>query len=456
MPNMSTTVEPNSKIVVGGGIAGLLSSILLKTNNPTQAVFLIEAQSQCGGLLRSIKSPEGYEFDYGTHILGQTGIEALDAILFEKVEPQHWYELQQLKPGNVFNGYFHQYSQLPYVKALPPATLEKATYELLSADFEQADDSTNLDQYCRSVYGDTFTEVVFEPLLNKLFGVGLTQLDKSAHKLFGYERLIIGHARMMRELKKNPHFDRILAFESYDEGVSSSLNYYPKNGKGIGLWVDNLVQQALDLGVEILTDTTIKQIDTDGNQVTAIHTPEQQLNCDQLIWTAPLFPLIKLTSLPFTPQYRPTLRSVCLVHFVFDRKFLTHNFHVYCNEPQMKSFRITLYANIAANNEVNGAYRCSVEILLDDEIDNIQEVILAELITMGVVDAQAKVLYRAKDLLNNGFPVYTNQFVNELHRQVDCVSNGLENVTLLGKASANNFFMNDVLVEVFNRLGDKP
>lgn len=447
-------MSQTNKIVVGGGIAGLLSCILLKKNNPEQAVYLIEAQPDCGGLLRSIKTPEGYEFDYGTHILCQTGIAELDAIILERMDEQQWYTLPMLKPGNVFNGFFHKYSQLLYARALPQEDVEKGTYQLLSADVDKAAQAQNLAQYCQCIYGETFTRMIFAPLMEKLLGVGLDQLTTSAHKLFGYDRLITGPAAMMRELKKSPHFDQVLAFESYHEGVSALNNYYPKNGRGIGLWVDNLVAQAKALGVSVLTNTTISKIETQGKKISKIHTPNEVLCCDELIWTAPLFPLIKMTDQPFEPKYRPTIRAAALVHFVFDRDFLTHNFHVYCNEPQMKSFRLTLYSNIAENDETNGAYRCTVEILLDgdENTEDLEDIILQELVTMTVVSPEAKVLYSAKNIERNGFPVFTNQFVDELQRQGDCVKAGLENVTLLGKASANSFFMGDVLVEVFNQL----
>ena len=444
-----------NKIVVGGGIAGILASILLKKTNPEHTVYLIESEPECGGLLRSIKSDKGTEFDYGTHILGETGIRELDELLTAGMNQQDWYCLPKLKPGNVVNGHFHKYSQLLYAKALPEDKLAKATYELLSADFEQGETASNLAEYCTTVYGKTFTDELLAPLMHKLMSVPAEQLHKSAHCLFGYDRIIIGPAQMMRELKKSEHLDSILGFESYDEGVSSLNNYYPKHGKGIGLWVDNLVNQAKSLGVEVLTGTAINQMHVSDGKITQISTAQgQHLNCDQLIWTIPLFPLIKFSELDFTPQYRPIIRKMRLHHFVFDRPFATHNFHVYCNQPEMESFRITLYPNIAAEGEQNGEHRCTVEVLSEreDDIEVMEASILNELKQMGVVEQQANVTEQFTTLISNGFPVYTNEFVNELKRQRDCITGQLDNVLLLGKASANSFFMADVLAEVFSTL----
>ena len=446
-----------AKIVVGGGIAGILSAILLKKKQPQDRVLLIESEPECGGLLRSIVDDKGNEFDYGTHIVGDTGIKELDSILQKDID-ENWYRLPILKPGNYLHGHFHKYSQLMYAAALPKETLAQATYELLSADHAQAKLAANQLDYCLTTYGKTFTDQLFAPLLNKLFGAPLETLHKDAHRLFGYDRIILGPAHMMRELKHSPHLNDILAFESYNEGVSSALNYYPKQGKGVGLWVEDLVGQAADLGVEVHTSTQVTGIKTDNKKVCQLVTEQLgAIDCDELIWTIPLFPLIKLTKLSFTPNYRPTIRKMRLHHFIFDRPFDTHNFHVYCNDPDMESFRITLYPNIAKDGEQNGKYRCTVEVL-SEHLDNIEQheaAILAELKTMGVVNSEAQVISQFTTLITNGFPVYTNEFVDELKRQRDCVSEQLDNVRLLGKASANNFFMADVLAEVFHDIKDK-
>ncbi|MDB4279403.1 FAD-dependent oxidoreductase [Paraglaciecola sp.] len=446
--------------IVGGGIAGLLASILLKRHKPNISVCIIESEEECGGLLRSIKTPEGYEFDYGTHILGETGVEELDEIIMPEMPSEQWSSLPILKHGNFVNGYYYKLSQLIYANALPQGILEKSTYQMLAADASLAQKANNLEDYCQNTYGKVFTESLFSPLMKKLLNAELKDLHPNTLKLFGYERLIIGPGHMMRELKKTDRLNDILGFESYNEGVSSLNNYYPKKGKGIGLWIDMLLEKAQALGVDILTNTTINDISFTNNkikQLTTTNSEHTKLNVEKLIWTAPLFPLIHLAKLNFEPQYKPTICKIIILNFVFDRPFITHNFHVYCNDPAMQSFRITLYPNIVEEGETNGDYRCTVEILSHDNneataqsIADREEDILQELVTIGVVSEDALVTYRNTVFTKNGFPVYTNAFVNELERQRNCVTEQITNIKLLGKASAKSFFMADVLKEVFN------
>mgnify|MGYP001291269903 CR=1 FL=1 len=52
-------------IVVGGGIAGILSAILLKRKY--DEVDLIELDGRLGGLLKSFTNERGQSFDQGSH-----------------------------------------------------------------------------------------------------------------------------------------------------------------------------------------------------------------------------------------------------------------------------------------------------------------------------------------------------------------------------------------------------
>lgn len=445
-------------VIVGGGIAGLLSAILLKRQYKDDNIVLIESEPECGGLLRSIKTDPGYEFDYGTHVIGETGITDLDDIVCPKNQAQ-WSSLPKLKPGNIVNGHFHKMSQLLYAKALPKEVLAQATYELLASPPKNSDDAKNLEEYCHLTYGETFTEQLFVPLMKKLTHTDINQLHPDALALFGFNRLIIGDQFMMKELKQIARLDSILGFETYNEGVSSLKCFYPKHGKGIGLWIEEMVEQASELGVEILVDTQVTGFDKPASKVISLSTNNPNyptINLAELVWTTPLFPLIKLAELPFESHYRPKINQVVLHHFAFDKAFETNNFHVYLNQPDLVGFRVTLYSNISEENAVNGAHRCTVEVLIDQDInidnntlERMRGQILDELVATGIVNQHALPLYQASQLTKNGFPVYTNNFVKELARQRYCVEE-IDNIHILGKASAKHFFMTDVLKEIYN------
>ena len=116
-------------IVVGSGIAGILSALLLKRK--FGKVYLIEQKDHLGGLLYSYKT-EGGEFDYGTHFLRDTGVSELDEILFEDMSSEKWLILGNLKAGNYFCSTLNEKSPFVDTRLLPEEMYHKWMMQLLS------------------------------------------------------------------------------------------------------------------------------------------------------------------------------------------------------------------------------------------------------------------------------------------------------------------------------------
>ena len=58
--------EKKTNIVIGGGLAGIVSALLLKKKN--NKVILIEQNKKVGGLFQSRKLYKNLFFDYGSHL----------------------------------------------------------------------------------------------------------------------------------------------------------------------------------------------------------------------------------------------------------------------------------------------------------------------------------------------------------------------------------------------------
>ena len=88
---------PKNIVIVGAGLTGLsIAKILRKKKN----VYIIEASSNLGGILSSVKIDKDY-FDFGTHFLRETGIKKLFKILFKELRKK-WKNYLILKSGSIF------------------------------------------------------------------------------------------------------------------------------------------------------------------------------------------------------------------------------------------------------------------------------------------------------------------------------------------------------------------
>ncbi|MCH7605338.1 NAD(P)-binding protein [Patescibacteria group bacterium] len=439
----------NSAVVVGGGITGILSAIILKEK--LERVYLVEKNPHCGGLLQSFQNEEGVSFDYGAHFLKETGIAELDRILFGEMQEENWHILPFLKAGNFFAGSLNEKNSFVDVTRLTPALYSEGIAKLMDLE-EPIEDSSHLEEYLKSYFGEVFTNEVFAPIPQKLYGCELKELNPTAHRLFGLTRIMAFNAFTTREMKKSPFFDQKLAFHSYREGISYLKNYYPKQG-GIGQWVSLLQKQMIRQGVEILTSELVQKIEHDENHVSnVILGSERVLPCNLLVWTIPSYLCAKAANLSFSAA-PPQLRTSSLYHFVFDSPFQTDLHYVTCYDPSFVSFRITLYSNVRERGE-QPPYNCTVEVLSDriENLGDMQETVVQELVRMGIVPATAQTLYSSSEVVREGFPVLTNTFVSQSQTQLTSIKNSLKNALFLGRTGGGAFFMDEVLRETYQEI----
>lgn len=444
--------DNNAAIVIGGGISGLLSALLLKRN--FDRVYLTEREPECGGLFRSFLNKEGVSFDYGTHVLVETGIVELDELLFEGIgESEDWHALKILKAGSYFRGRLNEQTQFIDTTLLPPEMYQRGIVEMLNlgAIPPVAD---NLEKRLVNFYGETFVEQIFRPLIVKFFGCAPGELSPETDRFmsaFGLNRIVALTPEAVRELKKIPLFDEKFAFHSFYEGVSALYKYYPKHG-GIGTFVDLLTRKLKKAGVNVLTRETIQQIDHHNGAVKRVHLASgKEIDCALLVWTAPLYFFVGAAGvkLPF-PVKAPQFRATGLYHFVFDRPFQTELAYLNCHDVNLKTFRVTFYPNIGEKPRGTPPHNCTVEVLSDavEDTEEMLEKTAKELVAMGVVSGSARVLYKKGESIERGFPVVTSDFVNRSKQQLEFVKELFGNVAFLGKANAS-FFSSDVLKDTY-------
>lgn len=440
-----------SIVIVGSGIAGLLAALLAKSLKPNTHVVLLEKSDKFGGLLGSTKLNNQW-FDHGTHVMRYTGTPEIDELLFSSLDLKQFRRFRNINAANV--GPFNSlYTDSPNAYLASPENVNKGKQfdELLSASKSERNFSNLYDQLI-SWYGTSLTEEFFTPILQKRFGKSPKQLASGSHNLIGLARLILGSEAQMREYKNDPKLDKVLAFTSQHEGLSELINMYPSDGNGVGIWVNSLTERLVKLGVQLIPNIGIKHFEFKNKRVEKVGlTNNIDIDCETLIWTAPLPMLIKLSPFNYSFSQKPTFRTTTLFHFLFSEAPLIKSNYVNVFDPEFKSFRVTLYTNLSGCK--TSEHRITVEVMHDSsESPPSSADICKELRIMGIIDEISSPSYSHVCAAASGFPVLTPDFVKEMEKQSTFVANNFNNVITLGKASGSAFFMADVLNEVYRKI----
>lgn len=440
-------------VIIGGGIAGLFAALYTKTQRPDWEVTIVEHSPQLGGLLAS-KNVAALTFDYGTHVPRETMNPIIDTLLFSEMSAASWERFYDINAGNVsLDGVLHEGSPSPFLATISNTQIEQQIQALQIGTQSCDKVFPNLEAQLLSVYGSSLVEMFFRPCIAKKIGADLSQLAPDTHHLFGLGRLILGDQCLMAELKQSQALDKVLANADQRVGVSSACNFYPKHGKGVGLWIEQLTVKAKALGINILTNHSVNALKLNNGQVTNVILQNgKSIRTQHLCWCAPIFPLLKLAGVAYQPEYKPTFRRTDLYHFAFTKPLLASNTYVDVNDANYHAFRLTLYPNLTS--ALNNLYRVTVEVIgsVSNEQSHSIETIHTELIALGVVGSENVLELSAHDTVPMGFPVMTTQFMQETQRQAKASAEHLNNVSLLGKAGGKVFFMQEVLNDTLAQL----
>ena len=436
-------------IVAGGGIAGLLAAKLLARKH--ERVLLVERDASCGGLLGSIHNDDGINFDHGAHVLSETGVAEVDALLYGNLNEADWRCFNVLRAGNWFGGAMNRSSPFPDARRLGTEALHVALDELAhAASVHHESPPATLAEALHRRFGPTLASRVAGPAVRKQLGVEPEQL----HPLtpFAIRRLICGNAEESRRLKQDPRFSEPLAYASYEEGVGTLLHRYPRAG-GIGQWVDGFVEGLQDDGVEIACSRTITAVTHSGGKVTSVTLDDgRDITCAMLAWTLPAAMLLRAASIPFESK-PPLARPIGLFHLVFDMPFGDPNYHVTCYDEALHTFRVTLYPNLRDQPQ-QAPYNCTVEVIGNTGADfsALLPQVVEELKQMGITPSSAQLVSSMVRVVPMGFPATTHELMATNAALADRAQEHLRNVELLGRARCPPFFTTDVLIEVYRKL----
>lgn len=436
-------------VVVGGGIAGIYSAILLKKQY--EIVYLVEQEDALGGLLRSFQNEQGDWFDYGTHLIAGTNIEAIDQVVLNKSWTDDWHCFENEKAGNYFNDVLSESCLFVNAKDIGD-DYYKGLSEFLEI-VEYGGDVKNAEEQLEKVFGSIFAHQIYIPALCKLFCVdSLKDIVVDAHLRFGMKRLRVLNQEATETIKSIPSYDDRISHHASHMGEASRRQYYPKDG-GVGRWVDKFEEQLNSLGVKVICGASVDSIRHKDGVVTEMGLSNgTQINVDRLVWTVPLIFMFKAANI-VCESSRPDLINTSLFHYVLDKPLVCNDHFFFCYDPKYLPFRVTLYSNLQPEiAKATGRHRITVEVLSKQALDSdvMKKNVLSDLMKMGVVPHDSTVLYAESMIVKQGSPVLSHEFMNTSKAQYNVAKNSFKNVFLEGKNNTKDWFMHEIFKSVYN------
>lgn len=456
-------MRKNNCVVVGGGLVGLFSSILLADR--FSSVTLVERAPFLGGLLRSSRDSNGASFDLGTHVPNFTLNPEVDEILFgnpDEIE-QNWTILQYIYPAAFSAGKWNLETSIMDARHLDKPLYEKAVQELLQRS--TASQSTNLAEYVLETFGPTLCENLFVPLVRKLYGMDAQELvTSSSVSYFGLTKVVAFDRERTLELMQNEVFASKLGFTTHDdynasrEDLFRDYYLYPKGQNGVGFWMKRLERLAREKGVRICLEESISSLELRDGSITSIQLGEsrEMLPCDFVVWTAPPAFALKAAGIPVGPP-KSIFRTASVFHYSFDKPLLnTRSAYIWNWDPSFRIFRVTLYPNI--DPQAQQDYSLTAEVLSSpEEAEEISlEQVHDELVRCELVDSEAQIRTQSKVIIHNTFPAPTAAHHAEVKAQNELLSSQLNNIRVLGRFAGKAWFHKDVLLEAWEALKEFP
>ena len=428
-------------VVVGGGLAGLCAAAIARRHGAD--VTLLEQASEVGGLLRSVRLGDAGWFDWGTHIPTTIGDEAIDEEVVGALPESSLAPLREPAAATYSFGRLCGGTNWPDLRGVDAALYTRGVRDLVEAPGVQGG-ATTCAAALRERIGGAFADEAVGPVVEHLFGASAESLAPGSERVFGMARFVCVASDVTDALKALPRFDDALAFHDQRVGAANVRRVYPRDG-GVGAWTNAIVERLASRGVRILTGSRIASMQVEGKRVGRVVLEDgAELVADGVVWTAPLAAFRKACG-QASPAPRPSFRRVHIRHLVSDTAPTTDRWYVTCYDPSVSPFRITLYTNLDGVVGARG-HRITVETLLSaDAAAPTVEQVSSELKRMGIVGDGAALTEVGVSDEAAGFPIPHAAYREALRAQLGEARASFANVRFVGKATAEEFFMPDVL-----------
>ncbi len=458
-------------LILGGGIAGLISALLIKNNNEDVRVTLVEASGGLGGLLKSFSYPGYGSFDRGTHYLMESGIAELDE-LFEKALPH--------EQRHSMSGYATDVSGIYYKGRLQKNTpfpdlrednnwsvyVSEVLKKLPESTRVKPEECANALDYFEKRFGKRVAVDVIEPIIKKLFDSELEKMSFLGTRFVPLNRIALFDTGLMQDLLGTEHCSKVLAFTEQRELPLSKQPvlqaFYPRK-PGIGRVIDNMASMLNEAGVEVLLNTSVSKLNFENRHITSASLSSKgigtvlDVECDVVINAGGVLAAAKLFELDSITKMDKPFTTV-IVNFIFKEPLDTDGlYYFYCYDERFHTFRVTDYRNYCPGANIGKNFPITMEIIIKGncpEKEDLSKLALEELRGMGLISSTDLPEFTAVEILDYGFPLLTTNNIDILSSMRSSLSAlHLDNYIQCGALSdANVYFQQEVLIDTYTKI----
>lgn len=448
-------------VVVGGGITGLFTALLLSEKLGGDQVVLIE-KGQMGGLLRSFSYDDAGQFDIGTHIPAETGLESVDSRLAPFLTGAEWQKFEDEKKdlaGVYFESHLNEKSIAPDLNVLTEGEKQTILSQIMELSAQESDyhQSSTLEEFLNKKYGEYFTDHYLRKIFNNFYQSDLSELDPFAVNLMPIFRLHFFEGEEFDQKVSSDYLRDVFAYpdqrkipKKFTSGLKS---FYPKK-VGIQRFVNGIIKELETRGVVIKEGSNIEISEKAGKTINEVTIDGEKQNIERLYWTAGLMPYAKFFGHPIDFKKFDQPRTTAIVNLAFKEPLESKGCYYYYDlSPSNDTYRITLYQNFTEKSSIQ---KVTVEVITDHKKwtdDTLVQSTLNDLIKIGLLAKNNELIFSAVEFLPYGFPKPTLKNQHALSELRDACNNRFDDVSLLGLNTKDGlFFYRDILKDVYQEI----
>jgi protoporphyrinogen oxidase len=399
-----TSVFSGPVVIVGAGVAGLVSAHLLAEAGVQ--VVVIEKLDDIGGLARSFVYDDTFVFDCGPHRF-DTGNPNIKAYLERVLERGTTFFPR--KSEVFFEGSYYDWPIKPQnLVQLPPALAGKAFVDLAVNGYKTYE-GDNFENYILRQYGPTLYKNFFEGYSIKFLGIHPRETHSDWAKV-GINRAIIDDKAEMQNLFQ------LLKSTMMQFNKKSQSFLYPKGG----MWEawDQVADRIRALGGRIITGTGAVMEGANG-RVTSVQAGNERFTPSMVIWTAPITLAAKQLELPI-----PKLDYLGLLLFnVMVKEDCPRDYQwCYYGATDLLINRVSVPRFFSPDTAPAGTtgYCCEVTSMVGDARwkhgERLTDWVIDDLMKVGLIKNRRNVIDVRVERIAESYPIYQKDYSGELER----------------------------------------